>query len=115
MKNLLAILIFVVAIGCGREQASWSSKEFAAEQWRATPESDRYVFARDLIDRKLLVGKPEQEVKELLGPPSSESEADHRFAYVIKVGGNGFDQVYILDILVDPSSGLVKKAYVRGD
>jgi hypothetical protein len=115
MKALLVALCLVVLFGCSGEQDSWPRKQFSAEDWRMTAESDRYVFAHDLIERYVLIGKRPDEVKELLGTPSSEVTADHYFTYVIKTGGDGFNQVYVLDVKLNSATGAVERVTIRGD
>ncbi len=73
------------------------------------------MFARDLIESQLLVGMPAAEVKAILGAPSSESDADHYFTYVLKTGGDGFNQVYVLDVKLNPATGAVERVTIRGD
>jgi hypothetical protein len=115
MKTLLPGLLLIAVMGCSSEQTSWPKKKFVAEEWAKTAESERYPFARDIVESHVLVGKSASEVKQLLGAPSSESEADHYFTYIIKVGGDGFNQVYVLDVKVSPVTGKVESAIVRGD
>jgi hypothetical protein len=115
MKTLLPAVLLIAAIGCSNEQASWPATKFDSGQWKRSAETDRYVFARDLVESHTLVGKPANEVKDLLGTPSSESDKDHRFAYVIKTGGKNFDQVYVLDVVLNPANGIVESVLIRGD
>ena len=116
MKQVAKLFLLVIAlIGCSDEPHSWPNQAFTASEWARTAEAGRYVFARDLVDSHALVGKPVGDVKQLLGPPSSDNSADHYFTYVIKAGGSGFNQIYVLDIRINPTSGVVESARVRGD
>ena len=115
MKSFWTALLIFVVMGCSSDEASWPTTKFTAEAWTKTPESGRYIFARDLLDSRILVGKRASEVKELLGAPSSEDDTGHRFAYLIKAGAKGFNQVFALDLVVDPATGTVQHVIVRGD
>jgi hypothetical protein len=56
----------------------WPERTFSAKAWQATPywidshttnENQRYVFYRDLAKKRLVEGKPAEEIVSLLGPP----------------------------------------------
>jgi hypothetical protein len=115
MRPLLLMVLMIAALGCSSEQDSWPKKKFVAEEWAKTSESERYIFARDLTESHALVGKTASEVKQLLGTPSYDVEADHYFTYVIKIGGYAFNQIYILDVRVNPATGKIESAGIRGD
>jgi hypothetical protein len=51
----------------------------------------------------------------LLGPPSSENANEHAISYVISSGGIGFNQVFVLDLRVNPAGGRVESVAIRGD
>ena len=108
------LLLLVCLCGCNGPER-WPKEPFDAREWANTPDTKRYVFARDLIDRKLLEDKTLTEVTALLGPPSSENPNDHAITYVISSGGIGFDQVFVLDVRVDPDGGQVNSVAIRGD
>jgi hypothetical protein len=63
----------------------------------------------------MLLGKSTSDVQTLLGRPTSENNADHSLTYVIKTGGSGFNQVFVLDVRVNPKSDLVENVIIRGD
>lgn len=109
------LVSLVLAAGCTNDPKSWPTQPFNVSAWAGTPENDRYIFVHDLIDRDLLHGKNETEVREMLGSPSSKSEGDHALSYVVKTGGSGFNQVYILDIRFNPLSSVVETTLIRGD
>jgi len=108
------LLLLVWLCGCNGPER-WPKEPFDAREWAKTPDTKRYVFARDLIDRKLLDGKTPAEVAALLGPPSSENPNAHAITYVIRSGGIGFNQVFVLDVRVDPTGGQVESVAIRGD
>lgn len=113
--STFVIAVCVLAAGCSEEPQSWPSQDFDTAIWAKTPEKDRYVFVNDVVDRGLLQGKNISEVEAMLGTPSVRSESEHSLTYVVKTGGNGFNQVYVLDIRFDPSTNTMQKALVRGD
>ena len=111
MKSLAMALLLLALSGCSSEESSWPKKHFVANEWANAAESERYVFVRDIVESRSLVGKPATEVKQLLGKPSAENDAEHYF----KTGGDGFNQVYVLDVRVDPTTGAVEQTLIRGD
>jgi hypothetical protein len=115
VRTISATLLMLASLlGCNGPDG-WPSEPFDAREWADTPEVKRYVFARDLIDRKLLHGKTPAEVTTLLGPPSSENLPEHAMTYVISSGGIGFNQIFVLDVRFDPAAGRVERVVIRGD
>lgn len=112
MRKLVSIVLLSVSLCACDGPRTWPTEQFDAARWRATPEQERYQFAQDLVSSKRLIGRSKSEVTALLGPPSSESELPG-LTYVIKVGGSGFDQVFILDIRF--ADGKVNEVLIRGD
>jgi hypothetical protein len=112
----LIVLGFLLAAFFDEDTDSWPRETFTATEWSRTAEVGRYVFVRDLLDRGLLQGKTLSEVKALLGVPSFDGlkAPDHYITYVVKVGGRGFDQVFILDIRFNASTDKVEEAFIRG-
>jgi hypothetical protein len=115
MKQLAGFLLCVVLMGCSEEPDSWPKKAFDAAEWARAGEGDRYVFARDLVESRRLLGMPGTEVKKLLGRPTLDSPDEHYFTYFLKSGGSGFDQIFVLDIKTNSSTGVVESASIRGD
>lgn len=115
MRHLGILCIVMLTVACSVDQASWPNTAFDSAQWRAAPEEKRYIFARDLIDRKLLLGKRESELMELLGPPTTVDQSGRQLSYVIKEGASGFDQVFSLDVVLNSSSRSVEEVAIRGD
>lgn len=107
-------LACMLLTGC-TDPGSWPKHAFGATEWANTPEESRYVFARALTDQKVLQGKTMVEVKQLLGTPSFQDEANRYVTYVVKTGGREFDQVYVLDIRFNSVSGTVESVGIRGD
>lgn len=109
-------LLMLLICACGNAGPSdWPVETFSASQWAATSEGQRYVFARDIVSKQRLQGKTAAEVKALIGTPSHESARDHYITYVVKKGGADFNQVYVLEVRFDPTSGRVEKTLIRGD
>jgi hypothetical protein len=108
------LLLLICLSGCNGPER-WPTEPFDAREWAKTPDAKRYVFARDIVDRKVLEGKTPTEVMALLGPPSSENANEHAISYVISSGGIGFNQIFVLDLRVDPAGGRVESVAIRGD
>jgi hypothetical protein len=122
--NRIALLIVLTAILSGadyypydEDADTWPTQTFTVSAWAHTPESDRYVFANNLLERQILIGLSPTEIQSLLGKPSSDGlrTADHFVSYVIKTKGTGFDQVFTLDLDFDATNSRVIKAFIRGD
>jgi hypothetical protein len=110
-KFIIGALLLFAMLGCDGPER-WPKDKFTAATWQSTPEQGRYRFVQDLLGSNALMGQTRAGVINLLGQPSSATEGGN-IAYVVKVGGKGFDQVYILDIRFD--NGTVTEALVRGD
>lgn len=109
------IAICTLVAGCSDQPQKWPRQAFDPATWAKTPEEDRYVFVRDVIDRDLLRGKKLPEVEAMLGAPSFRSDTEHDVTYVVKAGSKGFNQVYVLDVRFDPTTSAVDTVQVRGD
>jgi len=72
-------------------------------------------MVKNLINRNLLVDKSPAEMEQLLDRPSSWGPDREYCAYVVKIGGAGFNKVYILQIDFQPTSKKVASVRVRGD
>jgi hypothetical protein len=100
-------------VACGDQTSRWPSTKFDSGKWIQAKESERYIFARDLLDRKLLLGLTKTEVVALLGAPSSEPQGASYFTYVIKADTGA---VHILDVrLSETEPRIVKEVFVRSD
>jgi hypothetical protein len=116
MKYFTTLLLLIaILLGCSRDVDSWPNTKFDSVEWHASREESRYVFVRDLIDRRLLIGKSEAAVRELLGPPTTVDRTGRQLSYVVREGGTGFDQVYSLDVILDSPAGVVQEVGIRGD
>jgi hypothetical protein len=102
---VLALVTLLAGLG-------WPRDEFDAAKWRAAPEGERYRQVNDLISSNILLGRNSTEVTALLGKPDPGADSSMQ-SYVVKIGGSGFDQVFILDIRFG-TSGRVEKAFIRG-
>ena len=114
MLNLL-VFIFMMAIAffCIDDKVWWASSKFDQEAWKSTTEKKRYIYVKDLLRRDLLIGKSEEEVIDMLGQSESAPGAPSSAQYLIKVGGPGLSQIYVLDLRF--TNGKVSRAFVRGD
>jgi hypothetical protein len=72
-------------------------------------------MVNDLIDRHVLVGLTSDELERVLGPPGSRDPESGDYTYIVKLGGPGFNQVYILDVRFDAATKKVVSVRVRGD
>jgi hypothetical protein len=115
-KRLIAALVVIVStlMGCSDEPSNWPKKSFDATKWTASNEKDRFVFVRDLIDRRALIGLQKPEVFTMLGKPSYEDEQGECITYIVKAD-NG--RLSILDLRFDKrrTPVVVEKAFVRSD
>lgn len=113
-------LVFVLCtallmlVGCGDDPSKWPKRSFDETKWTQTNEKDRFVFVRDLIESKRLLGAPKSEILRLLGKPSYAAENGEYMTYIVKAeAGN----VYILDIRFESakSGSVAKNVFVRSD
>jgi hypothetical protein len=105
-------LILGLLFGCGDEISSWPKKAFEERNWKATKESSRFVYVRDLIEGKKLIGKSKDEIYLMLGEPGFDDSNGQYITYIIKEDRSEF---YILDIRFDNERPLprVKDVFVR--
>jgi outer membrane protein assembly factor BamE (lipoprotein component of BamABCDE complex) len=117
VKLFLSIILFVAvfASGCSTEENSWPRTEFNATQWKASRDTERYVFAHDIIQKRLLEGKTREQVQEILGAPTTVDTSSRQLSYLIKEGGSSFNQVFTLDVILNSSSQTVEEVGIRGD
>ena len=112
-RVLLASLGLLV--GCSDDPANWPRDKFTAKGWSQAADEKRYVYVRDLIDNRRLIGLTLDQVEALLGPPVDRSDKDGRIVYLVKEGSwTSMDFIELLDIRTD-SSGKVNTVGVRGD
>lgn len=109
----LGALLVILFLAACEEPSSWPQEMFSSETWRATSEAQRYVFARDIVERQVLIGLTSEQVSSILGAESSGSGLSR--AYIIKTGGRGFDQVFLLEVIFDAGSNKVMQVRIRGD
>ena len=74
-KPLLAIALVCLLAACG------NNKSFDATAWQQGDPRKRGSMAEDLVKRKLLLGRPAEEVQRLLGRP----DKDHVSALVYNI------------------------------
>ena len=68
-------------------------KIFTSERWNSISEDKRYYMAKDLVEKKILIGKTRDEVLELLGENITESHQNN----------DGTDDIsYFLGSLIGP-------------
>lgn len=100
-------------IACGDQSERWPMHRFDRATWMQAKESERFVFVRDLVDRKTLLGMSKQQVVALLGPASSDQDAEKYLAYIVKADSG---LVYLLDIrFSEDASRVVNKVLIRSD
>lgn len=113
-KPFLSIAILSLAlsglVACGDQVSSWPSKNFESAQWLQTKEIERYVFVRNLLEKKLLMGLARSQVVALLGPPSSEPEGANYFSYVVKADSG---VVHVLDVKLSEGEPRVVNAVLN--
>ncbi len=70
MSKALLLLIFLALpiSGCD-DPYWWPNERFDSAIWKATKEGERYRFANDIVQRKILNGLSVDEVHKLLGDP----------------------------------------------
>jgi hypothetical protein len=108
------VVIASTLMGCSDEPSNWPKKSFDAARWTASNEKDRFVFVRDLIDRRALIGLQKPEVFTMLGKPSYEDEKGEYITYIVKADSG---RLSILDLRFDKfrTPAVVEKAFVRSD
>ena len=109
---ILMALSFFIIMGCDNPK-NWPMAEFDQSSWLRSTENERYRWAQDIIDRHLLDGLTRNQVIDLLGAPSSQNLES--IAYIVKTGGSGFNQIYILDIRFKKYNNIVESYRIRGD
>lgn len=97
MKSIRILLVStcLIVAGCDEEPERWPMTRFDQAQWARTSDQQRFVFVRDLIRTKTLLGLRRQQVQHVLGPPSFEDADGEYLTYVVKAD-NG--TVYLLDL-----------------
>jgi hypothetical protein len=108
VRYVASLTLLSLLAGCG-----WPHDHFDGATWRGAPEGERYRQVNDLISSNRLLGLTSNEVTALLGKPDPDANTSMQ-SYVVKVGGSGFNQVFILDVRFG-TSGVVEKVFVRGD
>ena len=82
MKKVLAIFVLAVVIALAIIKVFESP--FDAQVWESNP-TQRYKLAKDIVESRLLVGKTEQEVIEMLGE-SNQSRLTGKHHLLYKLG-----------------------------
>lgn len=107
-NGVIVCTAFALLMACAKNEP------FQAAAWKHTSEMDRHVFVDDLVERQLLIGETAEEVKEMLGPPSSGA-SQTQISYLVGPGKwFSFDAVTILDVTIGPDRRVVKVS-LRGD
>jgi hypothetical protein len=97
-RFLCFVLAFLLLAGCDYFPSVWPSGRFDAAMWRKATESERYVFAKDIVESKILLSRTKEEVIALLGQPSYESPTGDYVTYVVKT-----HSIFLLDIRFEKS------------
>lgn len=77
-------LFFLVAIIIAFILINNLEKPFDAQKWLAEP-LQRYEMVDDIIESQILIGKPKNEVFEILGQPDSQSNSS-KDAFIYNIG-----------------------------
>lgn len=107
------LLCFLLITACGGPE-SWPNDSFTPETWKQAPAQERYRFAHDIRESKVLLGKSPAQVVQMLGKPDFESKDGTYVSYLLRTGGGGFDQVFVLDVKFD-AGHTVSEVNIRGD
>lgn len=97
---LLGFLFVTVVLG----SCNTPSRKFDSAEWKAGDATTRGSMAQNLIDSKLLVGKPRAEVEGLLGKPDLP-DADTHLYKVVTIARCRFWECQ-LGVVFDHGSGL---------
>jgi hypothetical protein len=82
------------------------------KKWNDTKEDGRFIFVKDLIENKRLIGKTRAEVHTMLGKPETEEIAYSMVHYVKQ----GKTDLYFLDIRFNSGNPRrVDEAFVWAD
>jgi hypothetical protein len=109
---LIGSLIFVLCYFFNtREQ------EFTSERWFSMKEEKRSILVKSLFQKKLIDGKNQKEIIELLGEPSSGSVKGNLMTYIISHKGKdylSFNVIQFIDIRFS-TSNVVEIYRIRED
>ena len=110
---LLWALLLQLLVGCDSSPSTWPVSQFDSAAWRRTKEENRYVFTRDLIESRKLIGRSKQQVIDLLGRPSYDSPEDDYMTFVVRSDNTG---VFIMGIRFykNGAKNKVTSVFVRG-
>lgn len=95
----------------------WPRESFTSERWRTTPAHERYKFAKDLQERRILDSRSRSDIVEMLGSPDFESRHGRYMTYLLKNAEPGeytLNFVYLLHIQFDRDDRVVKY-FLRSD
>ena len=67
-----------------------TSSDFDKSKWLVGDKESRFEMVDDIVDRKILIGKDTNQVKELLGKATSQDSSNQRWTYFVGTGGGGF-------------------------
>ncbi|MYM87751.1 hypothetical protein GTP91_11220 [Rugamonas sp. FT82W] len=116
MKILVLGILLVLAIsGCGHDEKTWPTRSFDSTVWHHTPEGERYIFVKDLLNNQHLRGTSRSDIEKMLGKPSFVSNDGTYITYIVRVDSG---LIYLLDVrfVPMPNGGhVVSKAFVRTD
>ena len=69
-RLFFATLLSLLGSGCDDTYA-WPRVPFDSAAWKSTKQGERYRFARNIVDRKMLIGLTNSQVDQLLGNPTT--------------------------------------------
>jgi hypothetical protein len=104
----------LLVVGCADRPDYWPTTAYDQAQWARSGQQQRYVFVRDLIRKKALIGLTRQQVHARLGAPSFDDGEANYITYVVKADGG---VVHLLDIRFSDHgpAGVVADVFVRRD
>lgn len=124
MNRFAAVTIAIFFIGIAtlfavllRPSLLWPVRTFESSIWKTTAQEQRYVFARDIISRNVLLDKSATEAQALLGTPTFAAPGDAYWTYVVGDSASSsfaLAHVFILQINFSPQAR-VNKALIRSD
>jgi hypothetical protein len=112
--KILYLLMLHAIIGCDAGNSRWPVEKFERTKWAQTSEKNRFVYVRDLIEKKILLGAPKEKIINLLGTPSYERPDGTYAVYIVRYDSG---LVYVLDLRFQEINKkmFVSKIFIRSD
>jgi hypothetical protein len=107
MKRFLPTVFLLATIQSG---CSASPKPFDSKRWKSGNPSSRGAMTQDFIERRVLAGRSQQEIQELLGPPDEQDSTVYGYK-VVTIARCHFWKCE-LDVVFDKNSNRVNSVGV---